>query len=115
MFVRRLDVPQRAQPQRIDAEETGVSDAREERGRALRERTERGARSSIASIGVSRIPRTMPRKTASTSCESLPERESGMRSAFASSRSRPMVLISPLCANTGKGWTRSKLVLVFVA
>ena len=44
VLVGRLDVPQRAQPERVDAEETGVADAREERCGTLRERTERGAR-----------------------------------------------------------------------
>jgi hypothetical protein len=57
----------------------------------------------------------MPRIVASTSCESLPPRESAMPSAVASSRRRAMVLISPLCANPGNGCTRSKLVVVFVA
>ncbi len=92
VLVRCLDMPQRSQAEPIG-----------------------GKSSSIASTGVRRSPRTMPRSTASTSCESLPERDSAMRSALASSRRRPMVLISPLCANVANGWTRSKLVLVFVA
>jgi len=42
-----LDVPQRAQAERIDAEYTRVADASEERGRPLRERAERGARLNV--------------------------------------------------------------------
>jgi hypothetical protein len=38
-----------------------------------------------------------------------------MPSEATSSRSRAMVLISPLCANAGNGCTRSKLVVVLVA
>src|SRR5258708_300849 len=74
-----------------------------------------GKTSSIASIGSSPRSKTMPRSVASTSCESLPPRESVMPSAVDSSRRRAMVLISPLCANAGNGCTRSKLVVVFVA
>ena len=57
----------------------------------------------------------MPRTIASTSCESLPPRDSGIRSMRASLRKRSIVLISPLCAIEAKGCTRSKLVAVFVA
>ena len=39
-----LDVPQRPQAERVDAEDARVADAREERRRPLRERAERGAR-----------------------------------------------------------------------
>jgi len=40
----RLDVPERPEAERVDAEEARVTDAREERGRTLREGTERRAR-----------------------------------------------------------------------
>ncbi len=47
VLVGRLDVPERSQPERVDAEERGVADAREERRRSLRERPEGGARLDV--------------------------------------------------------------------
>ena len=44
MRVVGLDVPERTQAERVDAEQARVADTREERRRSLRERAEGGAR-----------------------------------------------------------------------
>src|SRR5687767_13203432 len=51
-----LDVPQRAQSHGIDAEEAEIVEAREERGRALRERPEGGARVGVRVLEAVRQP-----------------------------------------------------------
>ena len=47
MRVRGLDVPERPQAERVDAENARVADARQDRRRTLRERSERGTRLDI--------------------------------------------------------------------
>ena len=47
VLVGGLDVPQRTQAERVDAEHAGVAHAREDRGGPLRQRAERGARLDI--------------------------------------------------------------------
>ena len=43
VLVGRLDMPERTEPERVDAEDAGVADPREDRGGTLCERTHRGA------------------------------------------------------------------------
>jgi hypothetical protein len=69
---------------------------------------------SIASKRVRPAPNMSPSRVRFRSWESLPSPVSSIPIMRASSRSRAMVLISPLCPRSENGWARSTVGRVLV-